>query len=205
MKAGQPERSGITGILLAAGASRRFGSDKLTRLLPENVPVAVQACRNLGSGTDRVLAVIRPGAENLKTLLEAEGAEVAVCPQADQGMGVSLAFGIQQTTGAPGWLVALADMPWIKPSTNRLVAAALSQGAAIAAPIWQGQRGHPVGFAANFRNELCALTGDTGAKALLAANLSHIVTLDCGDPGILWDIDRPEDLLQHLNHQRHES
>lgn len=195
---------GITGILLAAGAGRRFGSDKLAGLLPENIPVAVQSCRNLLAGTGRVLAVIRPGAEMLRALLEAEGAEVAVCPHAELGMGSSVAFGIQQTAGAHGWLVALADMPWIKPSTIRQVAAAISQGAAIAAPVWQEQRGHPVGFNARFFNELSALSGDTGAKALLASNQPHIVTLDCGDPGILWDIDYPDDLTRQPDNKHHE-
>lgn len=195
MSDGQTSDS-ITGILLAAGASRRFGGDKLTSRLPDNIPVAVQACRNLIAGTGQVLAVIRPGAETLKALLEAEGAEVAECPDADQGMGSSLAFGIQCSAGASGWLVALADMPWIKPSSIRQVAAAISQGAAIAAPVWHGQRGHPVGFNARFFNELSALSGDTGAKALLASNLPHIVTLDCGDPGILWDIDHPDDMAR---------
>ena len=66
----------IVGILLAAGASRRFGADKLTHSLPNGDLVAVRACRNLLAGTDSVLAVVRPGSEQLAALLQAEGAEV---------------------------------------------------------------------------------------------------------------------------------
>ena len=80
----------IVGILLAAGASRRFGADKLTHSLPDGDLVAVRACRNLLAVTDSVLAVVRPGSERLAALLQSEGAEVMICADADQGMSASL-------------------------------------------------------------------------------------------------------------------
>jgi molybdenum cofactor cytidylyltransferase len=107
----------IVGILLAAGASRRFGADKLTHILPNGELVAVQACRNLLAGTDSVLAVVRPGGERLATLLQAEGADVMICANAEQGMSKSLIFGVGARPEATGWLIGLADMPWIAPTT----------------------------------------------------------------------------------------
>jgi molybdenum cofactor cytidylyltransferase len=184
----------IVGILLAAGASRRFGSDKLTQRLPDGDLVAVRACRNLLAGTDRVLAVVRPGNEKLAALLQAEGAEVQVCADAEQGMGASLGFGIRSYPEAAGWLIALADMPWIEPGTILKVAHALRSGDLIAAPCWQGRRGHPVGFSHVLGPELTALSGDAGAKAVIQAHLDQLRLIDCADAGALRDIDKPEDL-----------
>lgn len=184
----------IVGILLAAGASRRFGADKLTQGLPDGDLVAVRACRNLLSGADRVLAVVRPGSEELTALLQAEGAEVRVCADAEQGMGASLVFGIRACPDAAGWLIALADMPWIEPATIRKVANALRSGAGIASPCWQGRRGHPVGFSHFLGPELTALSGDEGAKTVIQAHLDQLRLVDCDDAGVLRDIDKPEDL-----------
>jgi molybdenum cofactor cytidylyltransferase len=184
----------IIGLLLAAGASRRYGADKLAQPLPDGAPVAVRACRNLLAGTDGVLAVVRPGSERLAEQLRAEGAEVVVCPDADLGMGHSLAFGIRARPDAAGWLVALADMPWLSPATVRAVADALRTGAPIAAPCRDGRRGHPVGFARSFGPELAALTGDSGAKDLIQRNLPLLHLLECDDPGLFRDIDRPAEL-----------
>jgi molybdenum cofactor cytidylyltransferase len=184
----------IVGILLAAGASRRFGADKLTHILPNGDLMAVRACRNLLAGTDSVLAVVRPGSEQLAALLQAEGAEVRVCAAAEQGMSASLVFGVRARPEAAGWLIALADMPWIAPATIRKVADTLRLGSAIAAPTWQGRRGHPVGFSQVLGPELTALSGDEGAKAVIQTHLEHLHLIDCDDSGVLQDIDKPEDL-----------
>lgn len=186
----------IIGILLAAGASTRFGSDKLMHALSDGEPVAVHACRNLMSGTDKVLAVVRPGSEALAERLQAEGAIVRVCIEAEQGMGRSLAFGVGAYPEAMGWLVALADMPWIAPSTCGKVADALRAGVMIAAPSWQGQRGHPVGFSRALRQSLLGLSGDMGAKAVIQAYSGQLELLACDDPGVLKDIDQPNDLTE---------
>lgn len=184
----------IVGILLAAGAGRRFGADKLTQRLADGDLVAVRACRNLLIGTDRVLAVVRPGSEKLTAVLQAEGAEVRICADAGQGMGASLVFGIQACPDAAGWLIALADMPWIKPDTIRKVADALRSGAVIASPCWQGRRGHPVGFSHILGPELVVLGSDEGAKTVIQAHLEQLRLVDCDDAGVLLDIDKPEDL-----------
>jgi molybdenum cofactor cytidylyltransferase len=184
----------IVGILLAAGASRRFGADKLTQILPNGELVAVQACRNLLAGTDSVVAVVRPGSERLATLLQAEGAQVITCTDAWQGMSRSLIFGIRARPEATGWLIGLADMPWIDPATISQVANALRLGATLAAPSWQGRRGHPVGFSQALGPELATLNGDEGAKALIQSYLEQLQIITCNDSGILRDIDKPEDL-----------
>lgn len=186
--------SSITGILLAAGASRRFGADKLTQALPNGDLVAVRAYRNLSSGTDRVLTVIRPGCEMLGSLLAVEGAEVLICDDAELGMGVSLAYAIRACSNATGYVIALADMPWIQPATIQKVANAIRTGSLLAAPCWQGRRGHPVGFSSTLRSELSVLHGDSGAKNVIQAHRQQLQLIDCDDVGVLSDIDTPDDL-----------
>ncbi len=188
------QMSTIIGILLAAGASQRFGSNKLSQVMPNSKTVALQACQNLLAGTDRVIAVVRHGSEELTTQLQTAGAEVIVCELADLGMATSLVCGVSACPEAKGWLISLADMPWIAPATIRLVAEQLRLGAMLAAPFYQGQRGHPVGFSRLLRPELLALSGDTGAQAVIKAHLLQLKRIACDDPGILLDIDRPKDL-----------
>jgi molybdenum cofactor cytidylyltransferase len=184
----------IVGVLLAAGAATRFRANKLLHPLPDGTPIAVAAARNLAAALDRVVAVVRPGVPELERALREAGAEVSVCPDAASGMGHSLAHAIASTGDAAGWVVALADMPFVLPETTRRVAAALRDGAELAAPAYRGVRGHPVGFSARHRNELEALTGDAGARAVLKREHERVRVVEVDDPGVLRDIDTPEDL-----------
>ena len=184
----------VVGILLAAGSASRFGSDKLLHVLPHGVPIAVQAARHLKKEISRIIAVVRPQSPELSRLLEDEGCEVVVCAKADDGMGVSLACAVRAAGAADGYLVALADMPFVRPTSIAAVRDALTSGARIAAPYFRARRGHPVGISGSFRAELEALGGDEGARRLLEAHESEIVKVPVGDPGIIRDIDRPADL-----------
>lgn len=159
-------------------------------------PVAVHACRSLLAGTDRVLAVVRSGSEALADRLRGEGAHVRICTDAEQGMGTSLAFGISASPEAAGWLIALADMPYIDPATINKIANSVRGGALVAVPSWQGRRGHPVGFSCNLRDSLIRLSGDTGAKSVIQSHREQLHVIECDDSGIVRDIDRPDDLIQ---------
>ena len=110
-------------------------------------------------------------------------------------MGHSLAAGVAASAGADGWLVALADMPRIQVATLGRVAAAIAGGAALAAPVFAGRRGHPVGFAARWQSALLALEGDEGARAILRHHAPLLHTLASDDPGVLQDVDTPADLV----------
>jgi molybdenum cofactor cytidylyltransferase len=182
----------IVGILLAAGSARRFGGEKLAARLGDATPLGVAALASLVPAVDAVVAVVRPGDAALAGALSARGARISACPEADEGMGASLAWGVRAAPVAAGWVIALADMPWVQPQTVAAVVAALRSGAAIAAPEYRGQRGHPVGFAAVHYPQLAALSGDEGAKRLLAAGPVSLVATE--DPGVLRDVDTPADL-----------
>ncbi len=190
-----PDKPAIA-ILLAAGAGSRFGGGKLLHPLEDGVAIAAHAARNLIAAGLEVTAVVRPGDFPVYELLEQEGCTVTMCPDAALGMGVSLAHGVAMTRDADGWIVALADMPHIKPETIARVAQALATGAEIAAPEYQGDRGHPVGFSKRFRHDLQGLIGDSGARPIVQRNLALVRLIECDDPGVLLDIDRRSDLVK---------
>jgi len=189
----------IRGILLAAGSSKRFGSNKLLQALPAGtphagVPIALAAARNFVEALPESIAVLRPRAQKLGQILRDAGCNTVVCKNAAEGMGRSLAAGVRAAPEADGWVVALADMPFLRPETIRVIAKAISDGAAIAAPAYRGERGHPVGFARRFYEELSALHGDSGARAMLDQHPDWVTVYEVDDPGVLRDIDKPSDL-----------
>lgn len=187
--------SEIVGILLAAGRSSRFGCDKLRHPLADGRPMAVVAADRLLPACDRVIAVCRPDGEELARQLAACGCSTLAVADAAAGMGHSLAAAVRATPGAAGWLVALADMPFIQTATHRLVNDQLRAGAGIVTVEHAGRRGHPVGFASAYFPELIALTGDQGARCLLAAHAARILSLAVSDPGVCRDVDTMADLV----------
>lgn len=186
----------IVAILLAAGQGSRFGGEKLLAKLADATPVGVQSVRNLKQALTEVIAVTRPEDAEFRALLHAEGIRVEICPRAHEGMGASLAHGVLASYDADAWVIALGDMPRIRPATIRQIAVALAAGAEIAAPVYRGTRGHPVGFSGTQREALAALSGDAGARDILRAERSRITLLDCDDAGVLADIDTPADLAR---------
>ncbi len=191
--------AGIRGILLAAGYSKRFGSNKLLQALPAGAPeagtpIGLAAARHFIEALPETVAVVGPRAQKLGKLLRDAGCTTVVCKNAGEGMGTSLAAGVRATSDANGWIVALADMPFIRPETIRIVTKALQDGAAIAAPSFRGERGHPVAFTRRFYDELVLLHGDHGARELLQRHRDRVTLYEVDDPGVLRDIDKPSDL-----------
>jgi molybdenum cofactor cytidylyltransferase len=184
----------IVAILLAAGAGTRFGGGKLSHPLDDGVAIAVHAARNLITAGLGVVAVVRPGDFPLADLLEQEGCHVTPSAESIRGMGHTLAHGVATAREAGGWIVALADMPRIRPATIGEVARVLTDGAKIAAPAYRGERGHPVGFSSDLRQELLALSGDNGARSVLERHRDAIRLFECDDPGVVLDIDLKTDL-----------
>ena len=181
----------IRALLLCGGRSSRFGSDKL---LAGREPLALQSARALRSGAGSVLAVMPLERPDLRRVLEGAGCEILETDRTSRGLGASLAAGVEASASASGWIVALGDMPRVKPATISAVKAALENGAAIAVPCQGGKRGHPVGFSAALRQELIALDGDVGARSVLERHAKDVVRVDVDDAGIFIDVDTPEDL-----------
>jgi molybdenum cofactor cytidylyltransferase len=110
-------------------------------------------------------------------------------------MGATLRAGIASLLAdAAGAFVFLGDMPMIPPAILPQLAAALAAGAPAAAPRYAGQRGHPVLFGAAAFPQLTALVGDQGARDVLRSLGERLALVETDDPGVLVDIDRPDDL-----------
>lgn len=113
------------------------------------------------------------------------------------GMGDSIAAGVAATRDAGGWLILPGDLPLVQPESLRQVAQALP-GHAVVLPSYLGQRGHPVGFGAGYRDALLALNGAEGAAVLVrdALRQGNALHLSLTDAGIVTDVDTVEDLAR---------
>ncbi|MEP6702274.1 MAG: nucleotidyltransferase family protein [Betaproteobacteria bacterium] len=183
----------IVGILLAAGAGSRFGGDKLLARLSDGSGIGHRSASNLIAVLPEVIAVVRPGDDALAAQIATSGARVTICADAHTGMGASLAHGVHEAGAADAFVVALADMPWISDTTMREVVVRLGRGDPLVVPQYRGQRGHPVGFGLIYRAALMTLTGDTGAKAIVAVAPAGSI-LEVDDPGVVRDVDVRADI-----------
>tara|TARA_E500000331_G_scaffold358465_1_gene425507 strand:+ start:21360 stop:21941 length:582 start_codon:yes stop_codon:yes gene_type:complete len=188
----------ITGILLAAGMGKRFGSQKLMAKLPSGTPVAVTSWRNLETANKKSFAVIRQNDSELRSLFEDENIPFVVCEDAHMGMSRSLLTGIQSSLKSSGWIIALGDMPFIDPKTIKKIICDMSniKHKTIFRPIFQKQAGNPVGLNRELLNELMTLKGDQGAREIIKRDKRRIHQIPVNDSGIIKDIDTQRDLLE---------
>jgi molybdenum cofactor cytidylyltransferase len=185
----------IRGLLLAAGRGKRFGADKLMQPLADGRPVALAAAQTLITELPGAIAVCRPQQRLLIEQLIELGFKVETCDQADLGMGYSLATAVAACGAGDDLLVALADMPYVTPETLRKLTAALQTGAQLVRPVYDDRPGNPVGINHRFRQQLLQPTGDEGARVLLRRHKNSTQLIAVNDPGVVLDIDRPEDLI----------
>jgi len=193
----------IAGLLLAGGRGSRFDpSGKADKLLAPWLgrPIAAWSASLLRSACDPCFAILPPGKEALRKTLENEGLLTIVDEKVREGMGASLAAGVQTVVARcqpDAIVVALADMPTIQSSTvsTLLEAWQADEGRHLAAaPFFEGKRGHPVVFGRPLFPRLAALSGERGAGAIIEA--LQILVVDINDPGVLRDVDTVDDLAR---------
>ena len=192
------------GILLAAGQSTRFGSNKLLYPVTENRPMLLVSAEKLAQVIPDSIVVINEQLVELTAQLEQLGLSVVVNQRAEQGMGSSIACGVGACQHASGWLIMLADMPYLRTQTIKLLAdkfehspgerGADESSTGIIAPIYDERRGHPVGFSQCYKNELLALDEDTGARQIIQNHQSQLELVAVDDAGVIMDVDRTSDL-----------
>ena len=188
------------GILLAAGQGTRFGSNKLLQPLADGTPMAVASARTLHTVLAHCIAVVNDAQGCVARLLAEAGLQVIANPHAPDGMGTSIACGVAASPNAGGWVIALADMPNIPARVIQSVADGLAHGADLIAPVYGGQRGHPVGFARRHAPALRALHSDRGARDIIAAHRDTLELIDTQDSGVILDIDTPVSLPVQPGH-----
>lgn len=196
-EAAQPASGAV--VLLAAGRSRRYGADKRQHRLPDGRTLLDHSLALYAGAFDRCFLVLRPDDPEPTPPADLAGSiEVVHATDADLGMGHSLAAGAAAVDSSTYLFVALADMPWVAPATLHVLRAALEQALegspdVIVQPVHAGRPGHPVGFAGRCRDALTTLAGDVGARAVLERFPELLIKVAVDDPGVLRDLDRPED------------
>lgn len=180
-------------IVLAAGQGRRFVGErhKLEQPLAAGSVLGTTLRHAIETGLPVVVVTTAALAGSVATQLARRDIVVLEDGQAQRGMGHSIAAGVAERASAMGWLVLPGDMPLVRPDTLLAVAACLEHHA-IAYAQYRGRRGHPVAFGAEMYSELIGLTGDEGARRLIARYPSGACEVD--DPGVLVDVDTVADL-----------
>jgi CTP:molybdopterin cytidylyltransferase MocA len=183
----------IAGLVLAAGAGRRFGGPKaLVRWRGELL--VERAVRLLAAGgCEPVLVVLGAAAGEVLAAADLGGATPVVNPDWATGMGSSLRAGLAAVpAAATAVVVTLVDTPGLGPAAVRRLAAT---GAAAAVATYQGVRGHPVLLSRGVLAAVAAAaTGDRGAGPWLAAHPERVRLVPCDGTGDPRDVDVPDDL-----------
>lgn len=186
-------------IVLAAGKGSRFlgAEHKLAQSLGALTVLGCTLQHAIASHLQVVVVTTRALADLACRSVAARDIvvlpEVGVPGEGGLGMGYSISAGVNARPDAAGWLILPADMPQVQPSTLQTVARQLEQHA-VAYAQYKGRRGHPVGFSAELYSELSALSGDEGARRLVARYPAFGVEVD--DAGVLVDVDTLADLDQ---------
>jgi molybdenum cofactor cytidylyltransferase len=185
----------VAAIILAAGRAARMGRPKQLLDWGGRALVRVAAEHALAAPLDQVLVVAGAARDEVIAALENLPLRIIDNPDYAVGQSTSLRAGIAALgPEVAAALVILGDQPFVTPVIlGRIIAEWRSSGAAIVAPVYAGQRGNPVLFARAVFPELLAISGDQGARGVLAADPSRIRPVPFDDDRPLADIDTPED------------
>ena len=180
----------IGAAILAAGASRRFGSDKRLHLI-DGQPMLALTLAAYRAVFGEVAVVIRPDEPDVANLVATAGAQAVEAERAHEGQSRSLAAAVYAMRHCDGLVVGLGDMPFVQRSTlAALRDLMIRKPQYVARPICDERPGNPVGFPRRLFATLTELDGDVGARSVIAAE-QRLALLPVDDDGIHRDIDRP--------------
>lgn len=166
-----------TVLVLASGRGERFAAS--------------------GGGTHKLQALLagKPVLQHTLDAVAASGLPWHLEDAGHPGMGDCIAAAVRATPEAAGWLILPGDLPLVQAATLQAVAHALAQHAVVV-PMFQGARGHPVGFSVACRAALLDLKGNNGAApvVLSQAAINSVAFIDVSDEGTVTDIDTLDDL-----------
>ncbi len=188
--------------MLAAGGSRRFGADKRQAQLASGNTLIRQSIDNTLQAFTEVLVVLRYDdrafEQTLQRSINNPRLRTFRAPESALGMGRSLANAVGQLADdVDAAFIFLADMPHIQPATLEQLQLAFTENQAqtpIVLPVHAGRYGHPAGFDKAYFPEMTHLKGDHGARPIIDSHQARVIEVLVQDPGVLQDIDTPEDL-----------
>jgi molybdenum cofactor cytidylyltransferase len=185
----------IAAIILAAGSATRMGRPKQLLDWGGHPLVRAAAEQALAAPLDQVLVVVGASRDEVMAALDGLALRIVANPEYAVGQSTSLRAGVASLgPEVAAALVMLGDQPFVTPAiVGRIIAEWRASGAPIVAPVYAGQRGNPVLFARAVFPELLAITGDQGARGVLAADPARIHLVAFDDDRPLADIDTPDD------------
>lgn len=187
----------ISGILLAAGESKRMGKPKLLLNLGESNIINTTIENLLKSEIFELIIVLGHEAQNIECSSSSQDKRIKFVTNKNyrKGMSTSIKCGVLiASKGSEAFLIALGDQPLISPKIiNRLMEKYQSSGAGIVTVIHQCLRGHPVIISKKYLQEILALNGDIGARDLLKQHLDDTTSINIESSEEFFDIDRIQD------------
>lgn len=182
----------IAGLVLAAGAARRFGAPKQLAEL-DGRPLLEHVLASMSSAPlDRTIVVLGAHAEEILEGVDLHGAEPVLCRDWETGQAASLRAGLLAAAEAEAVVVGLGDQPLLSARAVARVLAARGPGAEAVCAVYYGRPGHPIVLERTLFPRLAALSGDTGARELLAG--VSVREIACDGLGRPDDVDTPEEL-----------
>ena len=190
----------VTGIILAAGRSTRMGTSKALLIAPDGRTFVARLAETLcEGGVDAPVVVGREDDDLLRAEVETIGCGVGFVVNADADEGgqlSSLLAGLRKADhpGVRALMVVPVDAPMVTSDTvAALIAAFAATGAPIVRARHRGWNGHPVIFSRALFEELRRADPEAGARAVVRAHQGAIINVDVDDPGVVGDVDTPED------------
>ena len=186
-------------VLAAGGSSRMRGANKL--LLPiDGLPmVSTVSGAVLNAGCEPTIVITGFDPPALRTVLQGVNVQFAHNPRWQTGMSSSIKAGLAALPdNADGVLIALADMPLVTVATLQKLLAGFAAGGGqkIVYPVFDGTQGNPVLFPRKYFQEIAALTGDRGAKAVLQRHGDDAMAVPVATRAVILDCDEQEDYLK---------
>jgi molybdenum cofactor cytidylyltransferase len=188
----------IASIVLAAGRSSRMGPrNKLLEPINGEPMVRRAAATALASGARPIVVVTGHEAPAVTEALRGLDVTAILNPDYADGLSTSLRAGFRALSpDIDGALILLGDMPETEVGVLRALMAAFTGTSAICVPVRHGRRGNPVLWGRRYFAEMMELTGDTGAKPLMARHEAKLVDVEVMTDSIFHDIDAPDDLMR---------
>ncbi|HSZ54861.1 MAG TPA: nucleotidyltransferase family protein [Tepidisphaeraceae bacterium] len=189
----------ICAIVLAAGRSRRMGTQKLLLPFAGKTVIAHIVDQLLASKVGHVLVIVGAEAEAVGAALGGRQITLVRNPDPDAEMLSSVRCGFASLPNdCAAALIALGDQPSITPDiVDQLIERFLTGSHGIVVPFHDGHRGHPMIVSARYRDEIMDQHDDSGLRGLLDAHAAEVFKLPSGD-SVLEDMDYPEDYRRAL-------
>ena len=195
-----PHAPRIAALVLAAGRSTRMGvANKLLQVVAGKPMLAHTLDAVAAADTCATVVVTGHETDAISPLLAGRDLLAVHNPNYADGLSTSLKAGLRALpSDIDGVMVCLGDMPQVSADhLNRLIAAFNPlEGRAIVVPTFEGKRGNPVLWSAEFLSTMQALSGDQGAKPLFTEHADRLAEVEMGDAAVLLDIDTPAKLAE---------